>query len=156
MRPWLLSKNSSTEARPIALRSPAPLKMTSCIDSPRSAEAFDSPSTQRTASMTLDLPQPLGPTMPTSCPGVAIDVGSTKDLNPESLICVRRKGILRRDASQANACFGQQDRRGKKLADYSGGRASAATSTGRFVTSGDRLDMIDHGGPFRADSIVEF
>src|SRR5664279_3944256 len=92
MRPWLLSKCSSTEARPTGLRAPAPLKMTSCIDSPRSADAFDSPSTQRTASMTLDLPQPLGPTMPTSWPGVAIVVGSTNDLNPESLICVRRKG----------------------------------------------------------------
>jgi hypothetical protein len=77
------------------LRSPAPLKITSCIDSPRSAEAFDSPSTQRTASMTLDLPQPLGPTMPTSWPGVAMVVGSTNDLNPASLICVRRKGVLK-------------------------------------------------------------
>src|SRR6185369_15177580 len=66
MRPALLSKESSTDARPTGLRSPAPLKITSCIDSPRSAEAFDSPSTQRTASMTLDLPQPLGPTMPTA------------------------------------------------------------------------------------------
>jgi hypothetical protein len=41
------------DRRPIALRSPAPLKMTSCIDSPRAPGAFDSPSTQRTASMTL-------------------------------------------------------------------------------------------------------
>src|SRR5436305_13762287 len=64
--------------------------MTSCIDSPRSAEAFSSPSTQRTGSMTFDLPQPLGPTMPTSCPGVAIVAGSTNDLNPASLISVRR------------------------------------------------------------------
>jgi hypothetical protein len=94
MRPRLLSKCSSTDARPTGLRSPAPLKMTSCIDSPRSADAFDSPSTQRTASMTLDLPQPLGPTMPTSWPGVAIAVGSTNDLNPASLICVRRKAGL--------------------------------------------------------------
>src|SRR6266545_7835975 len=90
MRPWLLSKKSSTDARPTGALSPAPLKMTSCIDSPRSAEAFDSPSTQRTASMTFDLPQPLGPTMPTSCPGVAIVAGSTNDLNPASLISVRR------------------------------------------------------------------
>src|SRR5512137_1871125 len=92
MRPALLSNASSTDARPTGLRSPAPLKMTSCIDSPRSADAFDSPSTQRTASMTFDLPQPLGPTMPTSWPGVPMPVGSTKDLNPESLMCVRRKG----------------------------------------------------------------
>src|SRR6185436_5839349 len=90
MRPAELSKKSSTAARPTALRSPAPLKITSCIDSPRSADAFDSPRTQRTASMTFDLPQPLGPTMPTSWPGVTIAVGSTNDLNPESLIWVRR------------------------------------------------------------------
>src|SRR5678816_2668906 len=90
MRPDELSKWSSTDARPTALRSPAPLKITSCIDSPRNAEAFDSPSTQRTASMTFDLPQPFGPTIPTSWPGVAIAVGSTNDLNPASLMCVRR------------------------------------------------------------------
>src|SRR5207247_3235248 len=89
-RPWLLSKSSSTAARPTGARSPAPLKMTSCIDSPRSADALDSPRTQRTASMTFDLPQPLGPTMPTSCPGVAMVTGSTNDLKPASLISVRR------------------------------------------------------------------
>ena len=43
--------------------------------------------------MTFDLPQPLGPTMPTSPPGVAIVVGSTNDLNPASLIWVRRKDV---------------------------------------------------------------
>jgi len=64
--PSLLSNTSSTEARPAGLRWVEPLKMTSCIDSPRSSEAFDSPSTQRTASMMFDLPQPLGPTTPTS------------------------------------------------------------------------------------------
>src|SRR6266568_4295655 len=94
IRPWLLSKRSSTEARPTGARSPAPLKMTSCIDSPRSADALDSPSTQRTASMTFDLPQPFGPTMPTSCPGVAMVTGSTNDLNPASLISVRRNSVF--------------------------------------------------------------
>jgi hypothetical protein len=39
---------------------------TSCIDSPRSSLALLSPRTQRTASMMFDLPQPLGPTTPTS------------------------------------------------------------------------------------------
>src|SRR6478609_5001993 len=92
MRPRLLSKWSSTDARPTGLRSPAPLKITSCIDSPRSADALDSPSTQRTASITFDLPQPLGPTTPTSWPGTAMVVGSTKDLKPESLTWVSRKG----------------------------------------------------------------
>jgi len=46
--------------------------------------------TQRTASMTLDLPQPFGPTMPTRLLGMGMVVGSTKDLKPESLIFFRR------------------------------------------------------------------
>ncbi len=43
--------------------------MMSCIDSPRNSEALDSPRIQRTVSMMLDLPQPFGPTIPTSWPG---------------------------------------------------------------------------------------
>jgi hypothetical protein len=82
----VLSKTSSTLARPAGLRRFVPLKITSCIDSPRSSLALLSPRTQRTASMMLDLPQPLGPTTPTSCPGSWKWVGSTKDLKPESLI----------------------------------------------------------------------
>src|SRR5206468_9452873 len=92
MRPSELSKTSSTEARPTGLRSDEPLKITSCMCSPRSCLAEDSPSTQRTASITLDLPHPLGPTTPTSCPGTAMVVGSTKDLKPASLTEVRRNG----------------------------------------------------------------
>src|SRR5690242_15375241 len=85
-RPSELSKLSSTEARASGLRLSEPLKITSCIESPRSAEARVSPSTQRTASITLDLPQPFGPTTPTRRPGTWIVVGSTKDLKPESFI----------------------------------------------------------------------
>ena len=62
--------------------------MTSAIDSPRRCLAEVSPITQRTASMVLDLPQPLGPTMPTRLLGMGMVVGSTKDLNPASLILV--------------------------------------------------------------------
>ena len=40
--------------------------------------------TQRTASMTLDLPQPLGPTIPMTSLDSWIDVGSTNDLKPET------------------------------------------------------------------------
>ena len=57
-RPSLLSNTISTDARAAGLRLPEPLKMTSCMDSPRSSEALASPSTQRTASMMFDLPQP--------------------------------------------------------------------------------------------------
>src|SRR5258708_905621 len=84
---------SSTLARLPGLRAVEPLKITSCIDSPRSSEARDSPSTQRTASMMLDLPQPFGPTTPTSWPGTWKCVGSTNDLKPASLIDVRRTAI---------------------------------------------------------------
>jgi len=89
-RPSVLSKISSTLARASGLRFTDPLKITSIIESPRNAEARVSPRTQRTASITFDFPQPFGPTIPTSCPGTLMDVGSTNDLNPESLIWVRR------------------------------------------------------------------
>ncbi len=64
------------------------------IESPRRCLAEVSPITQRTASMTLDLPQPLGPTTPTRLLGISILVGSTKDLKPASLILLRRIGSV--------------------------------------------------------------
>src|SRR5512145_1925116 len=90
--PSLLSNTSSIEAVPTGLRALEPLKMTSAIESPRRCLAEISPITQRTASMTFDLPQPLGPTTPTRLLGKLMPVGSTKDLNPASLILVRRIG----------------------------------------------------------------
>ena len=63
--PRLLSKTSSTLALEMGLRLAEPLKITASIESPRNSLALDSPSTQRTDSITLDLPQPLGPTTPT-------------------------------------------------------------------------------------------
>ena len=66
------------------------VEITSCMDSPRSCLAEDSPSTQRTASMTLDLPQPLGPITAVRRPGVRMAAGSAKDLKPEIFIWVRR------------------------------------------------------------------
>jgi hypothetical protein len=87
-----LSNVSSTLARLAGLRLVVPLKITSCMLSPRSSLALLSPRTQRTASMMLDLPQPFGPTTPTSCPGSMKLVGSAKDLKPESLMDWRRTG----------------------------------------------------------------
>ena len=86
----LLSNTNSTDARGAGRRVAAPLEITSCMDSPRNCLADDSPNTQRTASMTLDLPQPLGPITATSWLGTWMVVGSMKDLNPASLIWVRR------------------------------------------------------------------
>ena len=77
-------------AVPTGLREAEPLKMTSAMESPRRCLADISPITQRTASMTLDLPQPFGPTMPTRFDGSVKVVGSTNDLKPASLILLRR------------------------------------------------------------------
>src|SRR4030066_191764 len=93
---------SSTLARDTGLRLAEPLKITSCMDSPRSADALDSPNTQRTASITLDLPQPLGPTPPTRSPGTGILVGSTKDLKPASLMWERRNLLFVTSYNRAN------------------------------------------------------
>ena len=69
-----------------------PLKMTSVMFSPRRWRAELSPSTQRTASITLDLPQPLGPTTAVMSAENSMRVGSTNDLKPASLINFRRMG----------------------------------------------------------------
>src|SRR5690606_3622724 len=88
--PSLLSNTSSIVAWPTGLRLTEPLKMTSIIDSPRRFLAELSPMTQRTASITLDLPQPLGPTIEHRLLGKLTVVGSTKDLNPASLMHLSR------------------------------------------------------------------
>ena len=82
------------EAWPTGLRLAEPLKMTSLMVSPRKLRAELSPITQRTASMMLDLPQPLGPTMPIRLLGKYRTVGSTNDLNPTSLILLSRMGVV--------------------------------------------------------------
>src|SRR5579875_3617214 len=63
--------------------------MTSCIDCPRTATGDCSPSAHSTASVTLDLPEPLGPTM-TLVPGPnSSRVRSWNDLNPLTVIDCR-------------------------------------------------------------------
>ena len=74
---------SSTLAREIGFLLADPLKITASIASACNSLADDSPRTQRTDSITLDLPQPFGPTMPTRCPCNLIVVESTNDLKPE-------------------------------------------------------------------------
>src|SRR5882672_7810661 len=70
---------------PIGLRPSVPLKMMSAISPPRRALADCSPSTQRMASDTLDLPQPLGPTMAVTPGRKFNEVLSAKDLNPRTV-----------------------------------------------------------------------
>src|SRR6476661_5373123 len=76
---------SVTSARPSGARPVVPAKMTSSILPPRRAFAPCSPMTQVSASTTLDLPDPLGPTthvIPGSNRRVVADA---KDLNPFSV-----------------------------------------------------------------------
>src|SRR6266513_833696 len=75
---------SETSANPTGLRVSAPLKITSAISSPRSDLADCSPSAQRTASSTLDFPQPFGPTIAVTPSWKSKTVLSTNDLKPNS------------------------------------------------------------------------
>ena len=73
---------SATSARPSGGRPAVPAKMTSSILPPRSDFAPCSPITQARASTTLDLPDPLGPTMQVM-PGSSWSVvAEAKDLKP--------------------------------------------------------------------------
>src|SRR3954447_588183 len=75
---------SDTAAKPTGLRVSAPLKITSAISSPRSDLADCSPSAQRTASSTLDFPQPFGPTIAVTPSWKLKRVLSANDLKPNS------------------------------------------------------------------------
>src|SRR5437867_7572045 len=77
-------KVRDTSARPTGLRVSVPLKMTSAISSPRSDLADCSPSAQRTASSTLDFPQPFGPTIAVTPSWKLKRVLSANDLKPNS------------------------------------------------------------------------
>ena len=81
-----MSKNSSTEALDTGFLEEDPLKTTSVIESLLRFLAELSPKTHLTASMTFDFPQPLGPTIHDILEGKVTDVGSTKDLKPESFM----------------------------------------------------------------------
>ena len=86
----MLSKNSSTEALETGFLEEEPLKTTSVMESLLRFLAELSPKTQRTASITLDFPQPFGPTIQDMLEGKVTDVGSTNDLKPDSFIELSR------------------------------------------------------------------
>src|SRR5207247_341640 len=76
---------SETSARPRGLRPSVPLKITSAISPPRNALADCSPRTQRMASETFDLPQPLGPTIAVTPGRKLSEVLSANDLKPRTV-----------------------------------------------------------------------
>ena len=78
----MLSMVRLTSARPRAGRRPVPAKMTSSILVDRTVRGPWAPSTHATASTTLDLPLPLGPTTTVSPGSNSRVVGSAKDLKP--------------------------------------------------------------------------
>jgi len=90
--PSTLSIVSDTSARPRGGRPDVPAKITSAMLPPRSVLAPCSPMTHASASTTLDLPEPFGPTthvMPVSNSRVVADA---KDLNPRSVSVFRCTG----------------------------------------------------------------
>src|SRR3979490_2750128 len=80
--PSALSMVRMTSARPRGGRLGVPAKPTSSILPPRSDLAPCSPITQARASTTLDLPEPLGPTMQVMPGSRRIVVAEAKDLKP--------------------------------------------------------------------------
>ncbi len=86
-----LSSTSVTSASPTAPLAEEPEKMTSSIAWPRSIFALCSPSTQRIASDTFDLPEPFGPTTTLRPGSKTIWVLSAKDLKPLSVSDFRYK-----------------------------------------------------------------
>src|SRR5436190_23834616 len=99
---------SVTSATDSAGRLAEPLKITSVISEPRIEVGRCSPSTQRTESTTLLLPQPFGPTTPVSvCSPNSKTVRSAKDLKPKSSSRFRRMG----GASGVGVEFGDGENR---------------------------------------------
>src|ERR1019366_2162857 len=94
--------------------------MTSCIDWPRTASGDCSPSAHSTASVMLDFPEPLGPTITLTPSPKSRRVRSGKDLNPLIVIdfrCMQRSFRHRRlvrvlrgerfERTQRSVLFGQ-------------------------------------------------
>ncbi len=90
--PALLSMVRLTSARPRAGRSAVPAKMTSSIFADRTVRGPWAPSTQATASTTLDLPLPFGPTTTVTPGSNSRTAGSAKDLNPLRVSDFRNTG----------------------------------------------------------------
>ena len=104
--PDALSMVSETSARPSWGRDEVPAKMTSSILAERSERGPWAPSTQVTASTTLDLPLPFGPTT-TVMPGSnSSTVGSANDLNPFMLSDFKNIGATLPAACGVRGDFG--------------------------------------------------
>src|SRR5262245_7071180 len=93
---------------PRLLREEEPLKMTSAISPPRRLLADCSPNIHRTASTTLLLPEPLGPTTPVTPDAKSKRVLSANDLKPTSS---RRLSMADQKTEDGNQRFEPHDKR---------------------------------------------
>src|SRR5690606_14081227 len=108
--PSLLSMVMETSARPSGGRPLVPAKMTSSILPPRRLLAPCSPITQARASTTLDLPEPLGPTMQVMPGSRRSLVEEANDLNPlrvRLLTYTLWRLLWRRDSRSPYPCICQ-------------------------------------------------
>ena len=104
IEPSELSSTISTSAEERACTPCPPPKITSCIDWPRTASGDCSPIAHSTASVTFDLPEPLGPTT-TDTPGVKSSrVRSGNDLKPLSVIDLRCTSAAPRARRRSVVC----------------------------------------------------
>ena len=126
--PAASSRNSITSATLRPARVAVPAKITSSISPPRIALGEVSPMAQRSASTTLDLPQPLGPTMPVRPGNTSTVVASAKDLKPairmrDSLaLCAARAWSSLRAASASGVLISAS------VSDGAGGVASSISA----------------------------
>ena len=90
--PAASSSVSTTSARLRLGRPAVPAKITSSISPPRRERALVSPIAQRSASTTLDLPHPFGPTTPVSPGRISTVWVSAKLLNPAILSRLKLTG----------------------------------------------------------------
>src|SRR5687768_11570678 len=132
------STSSETSAKSRAGRIAVPAKMTSSMPAPRIDLGEDSPITQRIASSTLDLPQPLGPTTPVRPSSIRSSAGSTKLLKPVSFsrftrMTNPREPCLAHRPLDQRLEHGPCVPRGEDAVDEEGGRARNAF---RFGGSG--------------------
>ena len=143
-----LSSTTSTSASARAWTPCAPAKITSCIDWPRTATGDCSPIAHSTASVTLDLPEPFGPTI-TETPGEKSSrVRSGNDLKPLSVIDLRCTSGLHvaptSSAAAAAACSASFLERPEPRATVSPSTIAATSNVRSCGGPGLRRHLVEH------------
>src|SRR6478735_10538870 len=111
--PSVLSMVSETWARPSGGRPDVPAKMTSSILPPRRVLAPCSPMTQASASTTLDLPEPLGPTTAVTPGSKSNVVADANDLKPRTVKLLRCK-VFQISIGGGSCCLSSTKSSGKQ------------------------------------------